>query len=211
MISHIPRLPNRWLGSLGLFCFLLQALPGNTQNTAPAEKGRSIYNFRCYFCHGYSGNAQTLAATYLSPKPADFTRLSAANASIQSIALTVKYGRPGTGMRPFQGILNDQEIEEVSRFVRSEFVERKAVNTRYHTPENGWPNHERHKAAFPFVTGEIAVSRSWELLSPQEVMGKRVYLASCITCHDRGVAPEDVNESATLEFERIKAHPSGKP
>ena len=31
------------------------------------ETGRAIYNFRCYFCHGYSGDAQTLAARYLSP------------------------------------------------------------------------------------------------------------------------------------------------
>ena len=25
------------------------------------EAGRAIYNYRCYFCHGYSGDARTLA------------------------------------------------------------------------------------------------------------------------------------------------------
>ena len=38
------------------------------------ELGRKVYNFRCYFCHGYSGAAKTLAATYLKPLPRDFTR-----------------------------------------------------------------------------------------------------------------------------------------
>ena len=32
------------------------------------ERGRAIYNFRCYFCHGYSGDARTLAATYLQSR-----------------------------------------------------------------------------------------------------------------------------------------------
>ena len=38
------------------------------------EAGRAIYNYRCYFCHGYSGDARTLASTYLTPPPRDFTR-----------------------------------------------------------------------------------------------------------------------------------------
>ena len=37
------------------------------------ERGRAIYNFRCYFCHGYAGDARTLAAGMLSPSPRDFT------------------------------------------------------------------------------------------------------------------------------------------
>src|SRR3989337_1006720 len=40
------------------------------------ELGRKIYNFRCYYCHGYSGDARTLAATLLHPKPLDFTGAS---------------------------------------------------------------------------------------------------------------------------------------
>ncbi len=40
------------------------------------EQGRAVYNFRCYFCHGYSGDAKTLAATYLQPPPRDFSAAS---------------------------------------------------------------------------------------------------------------------------------------
>ena len=60
------------------------------------ERGRQIYNFRCYFCHGYSGDAKTLASTYLSPKPRDFTR-SALDAP--QIATAVRDGRSGTAMK----------------------------------------------------------------------------------------------------------------
>jgi len=38
------------------------------------ELGRKVYNFRCYFCHGYSGDARTVAASQLLPPPRDFTR-----------------------------------------------------------------------------------------------------------------------------------------
>src|SRR3972149_1718982 len=54
------------------------ALPNSAMPAtgAQVELGRRIYNFRCYYCHGYSGDARTLAATLLTPKPADFTGIS---------------------------------------------------------------------------------------------------------------------------------------
>lgn len=154
------------------------------------EAGRSIYNYRCYFCHGYSGNAQTLAATYLTPPPADFTRADAARLTPQTITAVLKSGRPGTAMKSFRGILNDEEIALVAEFVAAEFVVNRAVNTRYHIPENGWSDHARYEIAYPFAKGEIPLSRPWESLTPEQVAGKRLYLSSCVSCHDRG-APDD--------------------
>ena len=46
-------------------------------------------------------------------------------------------------------------MRAVAAFVESEFVQRKAPNTVYHTEANGWPDHQRFRAAFPFVRGEI--------------------------------------------------------
>lgn len=163
----------------------LQAASSLQQLTA----GRAVYNFRCYFCHGYSGDARTLAATYLSPPPADFTKAEPERLSEHSILATLKLGRPETAMKSFQGVLSDAEMAAVAAFVRDEFVLRKAPNTRYHTPENGWPNHERYSSAFPFAKGEIPVSRSWETLTSQQSAGKRLFLSSCVSCHDRG-APD---------------------
>lgn len=155
------------------------------------EEGRTVYNFRCYFCHGYSGNGQTLAATYLSPKPTNFQQADPASFDSAKIMAVLQEGKPGTAMKSFKGIVSNREMQAVAEFVVDEFVRRKAENTRYHTEENGWPNHERYKDAFPFAKGEIALSRPWETLNDRESQGKRLYLASCVSCHDRGAPTDD--------------------
>jgi len=157
---------------------------------APAmlEAGRKIYNFRCYFCHGYSGNAQTVAASFLTPSPVDFTGTKAATFTPEHIVSVLRNGKSGTAMKSFRNVLSDEQMEQVAAFVVDEFIHRKAPNTHYHTPENGWPNHLRYRAAFPFATGEIPASRPWEELSGEQARGKRLFLSSCVVCHDRGGA-----------------------
>jgi cytochrome c oxidase cbb3-type subunit 3 len=86
------------------------------------ELGRRIYNFRCYYCHGYSGNAHTLAATLLSPKPVDFTSISPDTLSRERMLLSIQNGRPGTAMMGFASVLKPNEIEAVTDFVRQEFM-----------------------------------------------------------------------------------------
>lgn len=148
------------------------------------EAGRKIYNFRCYFCHGYSGDAKTLAATYLAPKPRDFTQGNEGGLSRERMIAAVRDGKPGTAMKGFRGIISEREIETVVDFVRVEFMRNKAVNTRYHIAENGWPNHERNRLAFPFATGEIALDTPWDSLNAEQQRGKRLFLATCVSCHD---------------------------
>lgn len=167
-------------------------------------KGREVYNYRCYFCHGYSGDARTLAATYLSPAPANFRAARPEQLDSAKVLDALKHGRPGTAMKTFNGILSEAEMKAVAAFVVDEFVNKKAENTRYHTVENGWPDHERYRAAFPFAKGEIPLSRPWESLSAEENAGKRLYLASCVSCHDRGApGADDVAwDSRPLSFPR---------
>ena len=149
---------------------------------AQHEQGRKIYNFRCYFCHGYSGDAKTLATTYLNPPPRDFTTSAL---SPKQIALALMEGRNGTAMKSFRGILNDAEIEALAAFVAREFVRDKAPNTAYHTAENGWPQHERFAKAYPFARGAIALDTSIESLTAAERSGRLLFLTTCISCHDR--------------------------
>lgn len=160
---------------------------------AQLEAGRKIYNFRCYFCHGYSGNAQTVAASFLSPPPLDFTHAEASRFTPGYIVSVLREGgKPGTAMKSFRGIITDMEMDQVAAFVVDEFVRRKAPNTRYHTLENGWPDHERYQDAFPFATGEIPGDRPWGALTEAQVRGKRLFLFSCVTCHDRGDRGSDI-------------------
>jgi cytochrome c oxidase cbb3-type subunit III len=169
------------------------------------EQGRHIYNFRCYFCHGYSGDAKTLAATYLSPPPRAFTQASPSELPRARIAAAVRDGKPGTAMTSFTGVLEASEIDAVAAFVEREFVLERAPNTRYHTAANGWPDHERHAAAFPFARGEIALDAADESLDATQRAGRRVFMASCISCHDRArVADEGPAWSARpLSFPRM--------
>lgn len=155
---------------------------------AQLEAGRKIYNFRCYFCHGYSGNAQTVAASFLTPPPLDFTHADPARLTTEHVVTVLRNGKPGTAMQSFKNVLNDSEMEQLAEFVIDEFVRRKAPNTHYHTTANGWPDHQRYQAAFPFATGEIPVNRAWENLSQEQARGKRLFLSSCVICHDRGGA-----------------------
>jgi cytochrome c oxidase cbb3-type subunit 3 len=163
------------------------AIPGAGTGAAgdAHEHGRKIYNFRCYYCHGYAGDARTLAATYLEPRPRDFTATAPEALPRERMLDAVAKGRPGTAMKGFATVLSPAEIALVVDFVRREFMVEKARNTRYHTAANGWPDHERHAAAFPFALGELALDTPWEQLTPEQQAGKRLFLRTCITCHDR--------------------------
>lgn len=155
------------------------------------ERGRDIYNYRCYFCHGYSGDAKTLASSYLSPKPRDFTTESKDELSREAMIVAVREGRSGTAMMAFDTQLNDEDIVAVVDFIRSEFMSGEARNTRYHTVSNGWPNHQRFKAAYPFALGELPLDMPWDAMTDEQQRGWRLYMSSCITCHDRAAVSNE--------------------
>lgn len=184
--------------------FARQPATAAAVDPAEHERGRKVWNFRCYFCHGYSGDARTLASTYLDPPPRDFTRPGAEAISEQHMRDVIAHGKPGTAMKGFQGVLEPADIAAVAAFVRREFVEARAANTRYHTDENGWPGHERHAAAFPFARGEIALDTPWERLTPQQQHGKQLFLTTCVTCHDRARVEQagEVWETRAMSYPR---------
>lgn len=185
--------------------------------TAPSadviELGRRIYNFRCYFCHGYSGNAQTLASSYLEPRPRDFTTTSPQDLPRAKMLDAIRHGRPGTAMKGFADILQPNEIEAVADFVRQEFMVSKARNTAYHTRENGWANHDQYAAAFPFATGKITLDTPPEQLTPEQRAGRRLFMSTCVSCHDRArVANEGTPwDSRPLSYPRMGFAPGDWP
>lgn len=158
---------------------------GDAPDRATLELGRRVYNYRCYFCHGYSGDAKTLASTYLAPAPRSFVDATPTTLPRAAIERALREGRAGTAMKSFAGIVDERELVAVAAFVFDEFVVRKSPNTAYHTPQNGWRDHDRFRDAFAFATGEIALDTPWEQLTPAQVEGKRLYLSSCVSCHDR--------------------------
>ncbi|MGC2164866.1 MAG: c-type cytochrome [Gallionella sp.] len=178
-------------------------------STVQVERGRRIYNFRCYYCHGYSGDARTLAASWINPKPLDFTSASPDVFSRDRMRHSVQFGRPGTAMMSFSSVLNTDEIAAVVDFVRQEFMIEKRKNTRYHTEENGWHDHQRYAAAFPFTSGEIPLDTPWEQLTPEQVVGKKLFMSTCVSCHDRARVnnPEIVWEERPVSYPRNQYSP----
>lgn len=166
--------------------------------------GRKIYNYRCYFCHGYSGDAKTLAATFLDPPPRSFRNTKLEQLSFERMVKAVREGRPGTAMKSFRKQLSDEEITQVVKFVREEFMKNKNENTRYHTEENGWKNHDVNRDAFPFALGILPLDTPWEQLSAEQRHGKQIFMRSCITCHDRAKVNEkgEIWRARPLSFPR---------
>ena len=158
---------------------------GGVESADRLALGRRVYNYRCYFCHGYSGDAQTLAARLLDPPPRDFTRADLVSLDRDAMVSAVTDGRPGSAMKPFAGVLSSRDIEAVVDYVRSSFMDGEDANTRYHTAENGWPGHERFRVAFPFATGAIPLDAPPEDLTAAQREGLRLYQRSCVSCHDR--------------------------
>lgn len=169
------------------------------------EQGRAIYNYRCYFCHGYSGDARTLASRFLSPPPRDFVSLTEAALSRQEMLDAVTNGKPGTAMTSFRNTLSRSEIAAVVDFVRHEFIQQHLLNTRYHTVANGWPDHERYREAYPFARGELALDARWETLTDSQRRGRSLFVTSCISCHDRSWVedPVVVWERQALSYPRF--------
>ena len=153
--------------------------------------GRGIYNSRCYFCHGYGGDAHTLAGTYLDPPPRDFTKLRPGELPRTRMLEAVRNGVPDSAMMAFNSVLSETEIAAVVDFVNETFIQKRRGNTRYHTAENGWADHDRYRDAFPFALGEVALDTPWESLSEAERRGRRLFMSACVTCHDRAVVRDE--------------------
>lgn len=141
--------------------------------------GRQVYEFHCYFCHGYSGDAKTLAARTLDPPPLNF--VAAVGLTPERVEKAVRFGRPGTAMKSFAARLSEGDIAAVAIYVASGL----SGATAYHTEANGWPDHQRRNgAAFPFVNGDILLDAPDAELSPQEIAGRDLFRTACANCHE---------------------------
>ena len=168
---------------------------GDAQN-----KGKTAYNFYCYQCHGYSGDARTLASSFLDPKPRNFSATDPGSLGRKKMIEAVTHGRHGTAMTSFSSVLNSDEISAVVDYIRATFMQGSKPGFIYHTPENGWDGHDRYQDAFPFASGEIPLDTDWGELTSAQQNGKRLFMQSCISCHDRARV---INEGAIWELRAL--------
>ena len=150
---------------------------------AESRTGEEVYKFYCYQCHGYAGNGVTASAGYLLPAPRDFTR-APAFLTRERMVYSVTHGRPGSAMASFENVLDADEIEAVVDYIRSTFMAEFRPDYRYHTEENGWPDHERYTPAFPYVLGQLSARAPQGQLNESQLIGREMFLQACINCHE---------------------------
>jgi len=100
----------------------------------------------------------------------------------------VRNGRPGTAMVNFDSVLSDSQIEMVVAYIRDELLGNPDSAEKYHSPENGWEDHDRYRAAFPFIVGTIPLSTPQAELSEEERAGRALYQGACVSCHDQPIS-----------------------
>lgn len=183
---------------------LISGMPSLAKDTRN-NTGRKVYDFYCYQCHGYSGDARTLASTYLDPRPRNFTRTGYDSLTHEQMVDAVTNGRSGTAMVSFASVISADELEAVVGFIRNNFMRNSGPNIIYHSKENGWDNHARYAAAFPFANGEIPLDTPWQQLTEEQKQGKQLYMQACISCHDRAVV---THEGAIWELKAL-SYPRG--
>ena len=88
-------------------------------------------------------------------------------------------------MVSFASVLDEADARAVAHYVRQSFMSADRIDARYHSPENGWTNHERYAAAFPFIDGSVPLSTPWESLTEDQQRGRRLYESACVSCHDQ--------------------------
>jgi cytochrome c oxidase cbb3-type subunit 3 len=195
-MSSSPRTARFRLYPALLLCGLALARP-----VVAEDPGEAIYRYYCYQCHGYAGDARTLAHRNLTPPPRDFTSVTPAELPLERMQRSILGGRPGTGMVSFASVLTADEALAVAEYVQRSFMSDDRVQARYHSPENGWTDHERYAAAYPFVEGAIGRDVPWEQLTPAQQRGRRLYEQACVSCHDQ--PNTGVNDTVIFELRAV--------
>ncbi len=82
--------------------------------------GKQVYDTRCSFCHGVSGQGDGPAGTALKPPPNNFaSKAYWDSATDESIKAAITNGKKGTAMVPFGTTLTPQEVDSVIAYLKT--------------------------------------------------------------------------------------------
>ena len=220
VVTHLTQvinvLDNMIVSNMSVFCrglVLISAMLFAVENTAsPVDSvpesddrdtvrqsqkytdGKAVYNYRCYYCHAYSGDARTVATRSVSTRPLNFRFADSTVYTTERLSSSIMAGRPGTAMPAFGNILTSNELESLVYYIQQGFMAGLEPASGYHTRANGWPNHQQKYApAYNYVLGTKKVDDIGIAESEDEKEGRKLFLSSCITCHEPWT--NDTNDS----------------
>ncbi len=94
--------------------------PGMSSDQLDIVVGGRIYHRYCVNCHGEKGDANTPLGRALYPHPRNFTdRRQMEHLSDADMRHAILYGKPGTAMASWGGILNPEDARRVIRYIRA--------------------------------------------------------------------------------------------
>src|SRR5215831_9877565 len=101
--------------------------PRPAPTAATVTKGRQVYDANCIQCHGPEGKGDGYGAPFLVPPPRDFTagqfkfRTTAGGQlpTDEDLFRTISRGANGTGMPPWQYLLNDEDRWALVDYVKT--------------------------------------------------------------------------------------------
>jgi cytochrome c oxidase cbb3-type subunit 2 len=97
------------------------------ENSGSELRGERVYRRACAACHGAAGDGDAPAATYLNPRPRDFTAgtfkfrstPSGEPPTDQDLIRVVEKGVPSTTMPAWEGLLAERQISDVVAYIKS--------------------------------------------------------------------------------------------
>ena len=104
--------------------FIIVVVVGAALAAGDPAKGKASYDQMCASCHGATGKGDGAAAAALNPKPKDLADKGYVKGLKDDyVKKLIKEGGPAVGkspmMPPMGGALKDDDIENVTAYVRS--------------------------------------------------------------------------------------------
>ncbi len=90
----------------------------NPLGAEASAEGAKIFKTNCETCHGPQGHGDGPIGESLDPKPQNLAELQAA-ASDDYLFWRVAEGKPGTSMPPWKNILTEEQIWQITAFIRT--------------------------------------------------------------------------------------------
>ena len=112
--------------TIALFSYSVFAQEDILGTDAQRAAGKKIYEAKCAQCHGYNGDAESVAKTHFRPQPRDFTSSTFKFRTTESgqlpthadIKRSIKKGMPYTGM-PAWPNFSDKELDNLAFYIKT--------------------------------------------------------------------------------------------
>jgi mono/diheme cytochrome c family protein len=170
-----------------------------------SSSGAVLYDRLCLACHGEAGDGDGPAASWLWPRPRDFTRGAYAWRSTsvgaaptdEDLAATIRWGIRGTSMPGFAATLGDREIAELvavlKGFAPDVFVAPGAPLARAPRPANVSLEPRRGAGPRPEAEPSEARTRGSPRAAKEIDRGRALWASQgCASCHGDGARGDGV-------------------